>query len=320
MPRSRRQFQRPRWVTPRGARWLLGTSPVLVILLIFAIKALSMVGVNSAGISAYDEGRFAASRDSFAQLSFGNVFQPWIADYNRGTAEYRLRDYAAARESFTAALDRVPAEYECRVVLNLVATIERQGDELAAQQQPRDAAEHYEDALRLLSDTDCGDPSATPSPSPDPSSSPSADPSPTTDPSPTADPSADPSGDPTSDPSGEPSSDPSGEPTSDPDGEPDPDSEPQSDEERREQEAQRKQEQEERIGEKAEEQRKNSERRDRDPSQSSEPEPSAEPDSDPSGEQQRREELEQRNQDGQQEQNRRRDRDERPRERSDTPW
>lgn len=315
MARSRRQLQRPQWVTRRGARWLLGTSPVLLVLLIFAIKALSMIGVNSAGITAYDEARFSASRSSFAQLRVGNLFQPWIADYNRGTAEYGLRDYPAARESFTTALERVPADYECRVVLNLVATIERQGDELATQQQPREAVQHYEDALRLLADSECGDPTSTPSPSPEPSPTPSSD-EPTPDPSQTPQP----TDEPTAAPSGEPSSDPSEDPTSNPEGEPGTDDEPQSDEQRREEEAQRKHEQEERIGEKADEQRKNSERRDRDPSQSSEPEPSQEPDSDPSGEQQRREQLEQRNQEGQQEQSRRRDRDERPDQRSDTPW
>lgn len=307
-----------RWITPLGTRWLIGTSPVLVLLLLFALKTLSMVGVNDAGIRAYDEGRFSASHRIFSQLHFINVFEPWIAAYNRGTAEYGLRDFGAARESFTTALEQAPAEYECRVLLNLVSTIERQADELATQRQHAEALKHYELALRMLADANCGELTHSQSPSPSPSDSPSVSesPSPSQSQSPSESPSSGPSGEPSPNPSGEPSSIPSGGPSSQPEGEPD----QQGAEDRQREEADRKQQQQERISEKADEQRQQAERESRDPEPSVDPEASPEPESDPAGQQQRQEQLEQRNQEGQREQNRHRDRDSRPTERVETPW
>ncbi|NLT30506.1 MAG: hypothetical protein GXX86_08630, partial [Propionibacterium sp.] len=210
--RARRGFQRPAWLSERGVQWLLRAAPVLVLLLVFAIKSLSMVGVNAAATRAYEDGNYGSSRAGFAQLGFLNVFESWIAVYNRGTAEYQLRDYDAARESFTVALDRAPERYDCRVRLNLVASIEGQADVLAGQQQHSAAAERYEEGLQILAAGNCGEPQGDPSPSPGASDSP--------EPSPSGDPTDDPSGDPTDNPSGDPTDDPSGDPTSGPSGEP----------------------------------------------------------------------------------------------------
>lgn len=329
--RARRGFQRPAWLSERGVQWLLRAAPVLVLLLVFAIKSLSMVGVNAAATRAYEDGNYGSSRAGFAQLGFLNVFESWIAVYNRGTAEYQLRDYDAARESFTVALDRAPERYDCRVRLNLVASIEGQADVLAGQQQHSAAAERYEEGLQILAAGNCGEPQGDPSPSPGASDSPEPSPSgdPTDDPS--GDPTDNPSGDPTDDPSGDPTSGPSGEPTSGPSGDPtegpgdeggdEGEESGQSEEERRREEAERKQEQQQRMEEKAEDQRNQAERKEGDEEEGDDEtdEPPSEP-QDPAGSEQRQQQLEKQSEQAQQEQQAGRDREGRPDQRSDRPW
>ncbi|MGJ3508460.1 tetratricopeptide repeat protein [Enemella sp. A6] len=339
--RTGRGFQRPAWLSERGLTWLLRAAPVMLLLMIFAIKSLSMVGVNSAGMRAYEKANFGSSRTSFAQLGFLNILEPWIATYNRGTAEYQLRDYDAARESFTKALDQAPKKYDCRVRLNLAASIEGQADVLAGQQQHAKAAERYEEGVRIQSEGECGEPpegepSPDPSASEEPSESPSGEPSespsgePTPSDGPSGEPSDDPSGEPTDGPSGEPTDGPSGEPTDGPSGEPtegpgeqggeEGQDGKQSEEERHREEAKRKQEQQERMEKKAEEQRTQAERTD-EGSDEGEDDPEPPPDeAGPEGGEQRQKQLEERSKKAQGEQQKGRDREGAPDQRSDKPW
>ena len=51
---------------------------------------------------------------------FGNMIQPYIAYYNRGTAELNISEYDEAEEDFRASLRENPPKAElCKIYVNL---------------------------------------------------------------------------------------------------------------------------------------------------------------------------------------------------------
>lgn len=163
----------------RLAAW---SAPVWLLVVALAVFLLVRVGDNAAGRAAYAAGDPGNARDRFERTHRVNVVEPWVAAYNRGTASFQLGRLPEARADFTEALRTVPTERDCLVRLNLVATIEAIGDQLATAGRHGEAARAYADGLAVLQQGRCGDPHRpTPTPSrtrkPSPSASPSAQPS-----------------------------------------------------------------------------------------------------------------------------------------------
>lgn len=139
----------------RRRRLLLGSIPVLLLVLLFSIKTLSMVAVNESGRGAYVAGDNAAAESRFGRLGVLNVFQWWIAPYNRGTARYQTGDLDGSVEQLKIALGRAPQEKKCQVATNLARTQEAQGDQMASEGRQADAQERYKSALQVLADNRC---------------------------------------------------------------------------------------------------------------------------------------------------------------------
>lgn len=263
--------RRPR-INRRLRKLLLISLPVWLVAALFCVKLVSMTVENRAGMAAYDSGDHGTARTHFSRLGTGNVAEPWIAHYNRGTANHRLRLYPAARSDFEKALEVAPGAQQCKVRINLALTLEALGDDETAAQNPDRAADLYRQADKVLADARCADP--TPGGQQSPSSRPSASSKSSTEPrgKPSQDPSGQPSkgssGEPSGDPNGEPSSDPNGEPTDAPGGQGGQQGEQQDSPE---QQQQRKEETQQRVEDKAEEADRNAERNEgREPPEASE--------------------------------------------------
>lgn len=135
----------------RTVRRRFGTAGAIA-LVVVALKLLSIGWFSHAGVSAYDDGDFAASQTNFGRLEVLNVVEPWKAHFNRGVARYQADDLDGAEASFRAALDA--GGNRCAVVANLVLTIETQGDRLA--DDDADAARTlYTEARELADLGDC---------------------------------------------------------------------------------------------------------------------------------------------------------------------
>lgn len=295
---------RPAVFNSRLRKLLLISLPVWLIAAMVCAKFVSMTVENRQGIAAYGEGDHGQARTHFSRLGVGNVAESWIAHYNRGTANFQLRVYAAAQQDFERAVQSAPAVQQCKVRINLALALEARGDDEAAAQSPDRAAELYRQADQVLAEANCADPTPTePSASPTPSSSgqPSQDPS--------AQPSQNPSGQPSQDPNGEPSQDPSGQPSDQPgEGEPTQGGEPkdgQGGEPSEAEQQQRKEQTQERLEEKAEEADRNAKRQER-----REPtEPKEQDQSDPNdSEESMQDQLEKQNQESEQDSAESRDR------------
>ncbi|GAB3624933.1 hypothetical protein GCM10027418_30190 [Mariniluteicoccus endophyticus] len=328
-----------RFWNPRRRRSAYVVAPVWLVLVLVAVLLLTKLADNAAGRESYVGHDPAGARQRFERTQRINVVEPWIAHFNHGTAAYQLRRYAEARTDFSTALASVPKTHDCMVRLNLVETIERMGDELAAARSFDAARVQYEEALRVLRAGSCGD--RTPDPSASPSAEPSASPSRSGTPSRSAssapgssesatpgrsgapspghsgEPTSGPSGVPSSRSSGQPTNGPSGQPTSGPSGQPT-QGEQKSDEERRQEEKRRAEEAEKRLEKKQKDASGQGQKgATQSPSPTSQPSPAEQ---DEQGEAQRQQKLEKQNKDARKENQEGRDRKDRTGPRVDRPW
>ncbi|OYN92596.1 hypothetical protein [Parenemella sanctibonifatiensis] len=129
--------------------------PIVVLLAIFAFKTIGMSVTNQQGREAYEQQDHGSASRKFEQLEQGNVFQPWIAHFNHGTALAKQSQWEPAAESLGQALEQAPKEQACLVANNLAWTWELHGDELAGQLDETGSRQRWQQALDLLQQHRC---------------------------------------------------------------------------------------------------------------------------------------------------------------------
>lgn len=135
---------------------VLGLLPLLVALAL-CVKVGVMLGLDDRGRSAFADGEFERAGEAFAANGWLNVFEPWVSPFDEGTADYRLADFATARDLLEEALLVVPDEQECLVRINLSLTHEALGDAGLADGR-RDLAEAFwREGLAVLDAGGCRD-------------------------------------------------------------------------------------------------------------------------------------------------------------------
>ncbi len=142
---------RGRPMTATRRRLLVYSAPVVVIVLLFAVKLISAVLAGNAAVSHFAESDGAALERDAGVLRIVNIIEPARAPFAAGTAaalQGRLDD---ADREFSLALARTDQRDSCSVRVNLALVRESQGDNAAATfdgAQP--AVDHYLAAKRVL--------------------------------------------------------------------------------------------------------------------------------------------------------------------------
>lgn len=118
----------------RRTWWLVGTIPVVVLLLVLGFKLAFLAPIASMGKDRYDGGDAATAADYYGIQRTLNIVEPWKAHYNHGTALARSEDewavYDAIRSLDTAydlAENETPEE-RCMIQTNLSLSYEVMGD------------------------------------------------------------------------------------------------------------------------------------------------------------------------------------------------
>lgn len=145
----------------RGLLWW--SLPVVILAFLVALKLISAVVINTAGVSAYTNQNHNTAASRFEALEFFNVVEPWKPHFNSGTAIYASGDFFAATVPLAVALDLVPkdpqdqprGELECAVRTNYSLALEGLGDEATAAEDPTMALDYYDQAQEMLDD--CGE-------------------------------------------------------------------------------------------------------------------------------------------------------------------
>lgn len=139
-------------------RALVWSAPVVLIVVVVALRLLTLAPINHSAQELLDAGSPADAADRFGWLGPLNPAEDWIQPYNTGVARYAGEDFVAAEAEFRVALDRAPGEATaCRIRHNLLVSIEAQGDAAIIDERFDEGRDLWLDALDLATDDDCGD-------------------------------------------------------------------------------------------------------------------------------------------------------------------
>ena len=139
----------PPWVRRRRRLLLATVLPALLVLLL-ALKLLSLPVLTSSASGAHESGDGGGVRSAGERLGVVNLVERWRAPYVEGTGRAMAGDLEGGRADLELALGRTSApQDDCTVRTNLVLTIERQSA-AAGEAGDRDAEQRLaEEALAL---------------------------------------------------------------------------------------------------------------------------------------------------------------------------
>ena len=140
---------RPSRLTLRR-RLVLFSAPVALIVLIAAVKMISVVVAGNSAVTNFRDGDGDALGGDSSTLNTLNVIERAKAPFTAGTAavlQGRLED---ADAQFSEALSLTVADESCPVLVNLQLVRERQGDVDGWEGRPDDARERYRSSLAIV--------------------------------------------------------------------------------------------------------------------------------------------------------------------------
>lgn len=131
-------------------RLLVYSAPVAVLVLLTAIKLISVVIAGNFAATHFADGDVDGLRRNVATLQIANVIEPTKAPFAAGTLAVLDGRLEVADAQFTGVLARTPTSESCPVRINLQLVRERQGDHAAWAGRPDDARERYTSALQII--------------------------------------------------------------------------------------------------------------------------------------------------------------------------
>lgn len=137
-------------------RLLIVSTPVMLVVLLAAIKMISVVVVGNSADANFREGNADALHNDTSMLNMLNVIEPAKAPFAAGAlAVLRGRlDEADAR--FSDALSQTGAAQSCPVLINLELVRERRGDIDGWEGRRDQARERYRSALAVVKGAPAG--------------------------------------------------------------------------------------------------------------------------------------------------------------------
>lgn len=146
-------------MTPRmrvRRRLLIGSAPIVALLVVVVIKLVSMVIAGQWAASAFDDRDAAGLRAAAGVLSTVNIIEPAKAHSAGGAAAVLDNRLGEADSRFTQALSLVGAQESCPIRVNLALVRETLGDRAFAALDGHEAAEQYLRALEVVEQAPSG--------------------------------------------------------------------------------------------------------------------------------------------------------------------
>jgi hypothetical protein len=146
LPMTPRQRQRRR-------RLLLGSLPVVVLLVLGALRLLSLNLVAAQTVAAYQAGDRAATQEWGERQGWVNFVEQFRSPFAIGDAHVLTGSFEHARPWFEQALEQVPKGGidECKVRVNLGLTYEALGDAAKAKERTTEWKQFYEKGIQTTS-------------------------------------------------------------------------------------------------------------------------------------------------------------------------
>ncbi len=111
-------------------RLVVGSLPGVAVLLLVALKLLTMVAAGAAAGNAYAAGNITGVEQAAARMGFLNIIESYKAPFARGDGRVLVGDFDGARAAYEEALAMAPrdAVAACKIRVNLVLSLEKLGD------------------------------------------------------------------------------------------------------------------------------------------------------------------------------------------------
>ena len=142
------------------------SAPAVLVVLLVAVKLLSLLLFAALSQWAYSDRAFERAAGLTAPLGVLNVVEPWVHHFDRGAAYAQVGVLEVARQEFTRALDLAPEDdrVSCVIRVDLVLTIEAQGDAAVLDLRFADAQALYEQGLQVVEEAPegCFEPPSSP--------------------------------------------------------------------------------------------------------------------------------------------------------------
>lgn len=136
---------------------LISIAPCIILLVLgafFLRPAITMMLYNM----NYSGKNYKGAESVADTQNFLNIIEPYIADYQIGTAMIQDGDYTGAEQKLISSLEQDPDEENvCKVRTNLAYSIEKQADKLSSEENYSDAIIKYSEAVGYLSGDNCAD-------------------------------------------------------------------------------------------------------------------------------------------------------------------
>ncbi len=146
---------RPSRLTLRR-RLVVFSAPLALIMLIAAVKMISVVISGNSAVTNFREGDAGALSGDSSTLNTLNVIERAKAPFTAGTAAVLQGRLDDADARFSEALSLTEAGESCPVLVNLELVRERQGDVDGWEGRPDEARERYQSALAIVADAPDG--------------------------------------------------------------------------------------------------------------------------------------------------------------------
>jgi hypothetical protein len=137
-------------------RLILFSAPVALILLIAAVKMVSVVVAGNSAVANFREGDADALGGDSTTLNTLNVIERAKAPFTAGTAAVLQGRLDEADARFSEALSLTAPEESCPVLVNLELVRERQGDIDGWEGRTDQARQRYQSALAVVAGAPAG--------------------------------------------------------------------------------------------------------------------------------------------------------------------
>ena len=142
---------RPPQVRRRRRRLVLASLPVAVLLVLVAVRLLTLNPVHDRTLDAYTAGDAERTMTWAQRQGWVNVVEQFRAPFAVGDAHILTGHYALARPWFEQAFELVPKGGidDCKVRVNLGLTYEALGDDAKARERTDEWKQFYDKGIRI---------------------------------------------------------------------------------------------------------------------------------------------------------------------------
>lgn len=134
----------------RRRRLMLGSLPLLLVVLLVAIKLLSLPVLASQGAQSFAKNDGDGVGRAAQGMGVLNIVEGWKAPFALGDAYVLRGDFGAARTQFLKALEGVSAKESCKVRVNLVLSVEKLGDAKSEAKDTAGADAFYKEGTDII--------------------------------------------------------------------------------------------------------------------------------------------------------------------------